>query len=105
MSVLSGQKRLVIVGATGMVGGYALRYALALAIASGVVSIGRRSLDIAHPKLKQVLHRDFTDCSALAETLSNQLCRMRRFARSPWTTRSSSREYFTAIARAQRFHS
>jgi len=72
MSVLSGQKRLVIVGATGMVGGYALRYALELAIASGVVSIGRRSLGIAHPKLKQVLHRDFTDCSALAETLSNQ---------------------------------
>ena len=72
MSVLSGRKRLVIVGATGMVGGYALRYALELAIASGVVSIGRRSLGIVHPKLKQVLHRDFTDCSALAETLSNK---------------------------------
>jgi len=28
--------------------------------------IGRRKLDGAHPKLKEVLHRDFADCSATA---------------------------------------
>ena len=37
-----------------------------------VTSIGRRKLGISHPKLKEVLHQDFADCSALAETLSGQ---------------------------------
>jgi len=68
----SGQKRLVIVGATGMVGGYALRYALEHAAVGGVTVIGRRNLGLSHPKLREVLHPDFTDCSALANTLSEQ---------------------------------
>jgi uncharacterized protein YbjT (DUF2867 family) len=62
----AGQKRLVIVGATGMVGGYALRYALENSAVGTVTSIGRRKLGISHPKLKEVLHSDFADCSALA---------------------------------------
>jgi uncharacterized protein YbjT (DUF2867 family) len=66
------QKRLVIVGATGMVGGYALRYALDNSAVRNVTSIGRKKLGISHPKLKEVLHRDFADCSALAEALSGQ---------------------------------
>jgi uncharacterized protein YbjT (DUF2867 family) len=69
---VAGQKRLVIVGATGMVGGYALRYALDNSAVGSVMSIGRRKLGISHPKLTEVLHRDFADCSALAETLSGQ---------------------------------
>ena len=68
----TGQVRLVIVGATGMVGGYALRYALDHPSVGVVTVIGRRKLDIWHPKLKEVLHRDFTDCSALAKPLSDQ---------------------------------
>jgi uncharacterized protein YbjT (DUF2867 family) len=67
-----GQKRLVVVGATGMVGGYALRHALEHPAVGGVTSIGRRKLGISHPKLKEVLHPDFADCSALAEALSGQ---------------------------------
>jgi uncharacterized protein YbjT (DUF2867 family) len=66
------QKRLVIVGATGMVGGYALRYALENPAVASVTAIGRKKLGILHPKLKEVLHQDFADCSALAETLSGQ---------------------------------
>jgi uncharacterized protein YbjT (DUF2867 family) len=68
----TGQKRLVIVGATGMVGGYALRDALENPAVGRATSIGRRKLGISHPKLTEVLHRDFADCSALAETLSGQ---------------------------------
>ena len=68
----AGQKRVVIIGATGMVGRYALRYALQNPAVGGVTIIGRRKLDISHPKLKEVLHQDFADCSALAETLSGQ---------------------------------
>jgi uncharacterized protein YbjT (DUF2867 family) len=69
---VAGQKRLVIVGATGMVGGYALRYALDHPAVGSVTSIGRRKIGLSHSKLAEVLHRDFADCSALAETLSGQ---------------------------------
>jgi hypothetical protein len=68
----AGQKNLVIVGATGMVGGYALRYALAHPAVGLVTTIGRRKVGISHPKLKEVRHQDFADCSALAEVLSDQ---------------------------------
>jgi hypothetical protein len=68
----TGQKRLVIVGASGMVGGYALRYALENPAVGSVTAIGRKKLGISHPNLKEVLHVDFADCSALAETLSGQ---------------------------------
>jgi uncharacterized protein YbjT (DUF2867 family) len=53
------QKNLVIVGATGMVGGYALRYALAHPAVGRVTTIGRRKVGIAN-------------CSALAQMLSDQ---------------------------------
>jgi uncharacterized protein YbjT (DUF2867 family) len=68
----AGQKRLVIVGASGMVGGYALRYALQNPRVGRVTSIGRKALGISRPKLTEVVHRDFADCSALADTLSGQ---------------------------------
>ena len=68
----SGHMRLVIVGATGMVGGYALRYALELPAVERVISISRRKTGISHPKLDEVLHQDFSDCSELAQTLAGQ---------------------------------
>jgi uncharacterized protein YbjT (DUF2867 family) len=68
----ASQKRLVIVGATGMVGGYTLRYALENATVTSITTIGRKTLGISHPKLTEVLHRDFADCSSLADTLSGR---------------------------------
>jgi len=65
-------KRLVIVGATGMVGGYALRYALEDPAVEAVTAIGRRKVGVSHPKLREVLHPDFADCSALALPLAGQ---------------------------------
>jgi uncharacterized protein YbjT (DUF2867 family) len=67
-----GQKQLVIVGGSGMVGGYALGYALEHPAIGRVTAIGRRKLGISHPKLHEVLHQDFGDCSALAGALSHQ---------------------------------
>jgi hypothetical protein len=49
----AGQKRLVIVGASGMVGGYALRYALENATVGSVTTIGRKTLGISHTKIKE----------------------------------------------------
>lgn len=65
-------RNLVIVGGTGMVGGYVLRYALEKPAVRRVTSIGRRKLGISHPKLNEVVHRDFADCSPLAEVLRGQ---------------------------------
>ncbi len=64
--------RLVVVGATGMVGGHVLRYALARSSVGGVTAIGRRAIGISHPKLTEILHPDFADCSALAGSLADQ---------------------------------
>jgi hypothetical protein len=55
-----------------MVGGYALRYALDHPAVGRVTAIGRRQLGISQPKLDEVLHRDFANCSALAQALSDQ---------------------------------
>ena len=68
----SGPKRLVVVVATGMVGGYAVRYALEHPAVGRLTVIGRKKLGISNPKLREVLHRDFADCSALMETLSGR---------------------------------
>jgi uncharacterized protein YbjT (DUF2867 family) len=65
-------KRIVLVGATGMVGGYALRYALDHPDVATVTATGRRNLGIDHSKLKEVIHPDFADCSPLAEALAGQ---------------------------------
>jgi uncharacterized protein YbjT (DUF2867 family) len=67
-----GQKRVVIVGATGMVGGYALRYALGHSAVGTVTAVGRKRLGISHPKLQEVLHQDFANCSALTKALSDK---------------------------------
>lgn len=61
-------KRLVILGATGMVGDYALRYALEHPDVEHVTSSARRKIGVTHFKLTEVLHPDFTDCSALADS-------------------------------------
>jgi putative NADH-flavin reductase len=65
-------KRLVIVGATGMVGGYALRFALEDPRVGQVTSIGRRKVGISHPKLSEVLHQDFAKCAPLSSALAGQ---------------------------------
>lgn len=51
----ANQKRLVIVGASGMVGGYALRYALEHAAVRHVTAIVRRTLGTSHHKLTEVV--------------------------------------------------
>lgn len=68
----AGKVPIAIVGATGMVGGYALRYALDDPSVGVVTVIGRRKLGMSHPRLRVVVHNDFADCSALAKVLSDQ---------------------------------
>jgi len=67
-----GHARIVIVGASGMVGGYALRYAIDHPAVGSVTAIGRRKLGVKHAKLKEILHADFADCSTLFDVLTGQ---------------------------------
>jgi len=97
-----------------MVGGYALRYALEHVAVGTVTAIGRKSLGILHRKLKEVLHQDFADCSALAESLSGQDAAI--FCLGAYTgvvsnaelrkttIRSSSREFSASAVPARHFH-
>lgn len=60
----------LILGATGMVGGELLAHCLAHEKITNVVSAGRRRSGVQHPKLKEIEHRDFLDYSALEATLA-----------------------------------
>jgi uncharacterized protein YbjT (DUF2867 family) len=55
-----------------MVGGYALRYALNQPDVERVTAIGRRKTGVSHPKLNEVIHQDFGDCTALGDPLLGQ---------------------------------
>jgi len=52
-----------------MVGGCALELALAHPGVASVTSIGRRATGVVHPRLREVLHADFGDCTALEREL------------------------------------
>jgi uncharacterized protein YbjT (DUF2867 family) len=65
-------KSVVLTGATGMIGGLALQYALSDPAVASVTSIGRRAVDVAHPKLRQMTHEDFSDFSPIEVELKGQ---------------------------------
>lgn len=59
----------IITGATGMVGKGVLLECLDHNEVSEVLVIGRNPVDMQHPKLKELLHKDFSDFSAVASGL------------------------------------
>lgn len=65
-------KRLVVIGASGMVGGCVLRIALENPHIDRVLSVVRKTLGFSHSKLTEVLHPNFADCSTLESVLSDQ---------------------------------
>jgi uncharacterized protein YbjT (DUF2867 family) len=66
------KKKVIITGATGMVGGYALDRCLESEEVSRVTSIVRRPSGKKHVKLVEVIHKDFTDYSTISENLRDQ---------------------------------
>ena len=66
------EKRVIITGATGMVGGCALRICLENPDVSQVTAIGRRPTGMDDVRLREVILDDFTDYSALEGALENQ---------------------------------
>jgi len=66
------EKRIIITGATGMVGGCALRICLENPDVSRVTVLGRNRTGINDARLHEVVVDDFTDYSALTDALENQ---------------------------------
>jgi uncharacterized protein YbjT (DUF2867 family) len=61
--------KVILFGATGMVGQGVLRECLLDPQITEVVAIGRNPVAAQAPKLKQILHRDFFDFTALQDAL------------------------------------
>ena len=66
------EKRVIITGATGMVGGCALQICLENPDVSLVTAIGRSYTGINDGRLREVVVDDFTDYSELTDVLENQ---------------------------------
>ena len=62
--------KLILFGATGMVGAGVLREALADPDVGDVLSISRRSCGVTHPKLRELLVPDLFDFAAVATELT-----------------------------------
>lgn len=62
-------KKVIITGATGMVGKGVLLECLDNETVDEVLVIGRNSLQLEHPKLKELIHQDFTDFANVKDQL------------------------------------
>jgi uncharacterized protein YbjT (DUF2867 family) len=72
MPHLRRMKNILITGASGMIGGLVLRECLERPDIGRVTSLVRKSSGMAHPKLKEVVVRDFQDTAAYADELKDQ---------------------------------
>lgn len=64
-------KRVLLAGASGMIGGLILNKCLESEIVHKVNVVGRKSLGIKHPKLNEYLVQDFKDLSGVKEAFEN----------------------------------
>jgi len=62
--------KVIIFGATGMVGGEVLDQCLLNNQIQQVITIGRRATGVSHPKLQEILHHNFLDYTSLESELS-----------------------------------
>ena len=67
-----GKKNVMITGATGMIGGLTLQFCLNDPDVARVTVIGRRTTEIEHPKLCEVLHDDFVGFASAADFFDDQ---------------------------------
>lgn len=62
--------KVIITGTTGMVGKGALLECLDDPEVEEVLVVNRRSLEMNHPKLKEIIHKDFLDISSIRQELA-----------------------------------
>jgi dTDP-4-dehydrorhamnose reductase len=63
--------KLLITGATGMVGSELLRQAMIDNDINSIIALSRKPLDIQHPKMKTVIHKDFLDYRSLSNLFTD----------------------------------
>jgi uncharacterized protein YbjT (DUF2867 family) len=63
--------KILLFGATGAAGGSVLSACLKASIVDEVRAITRKPLSLTHPKLRDILHNDFLDYSAVATTFDS----------------------------------
>jgi uncharacterized protein YbjT (DUF2867 family) len=66
---LDSMARIILTGATGMVGEGVLHECLRHGGVEEVLVIGRTSCGVHHPKLKEIIHPDFYNLSAIEESI------------------------------------
>jgi uncharacterized protein YbjT (DUF2867 family) len=69
MQTATTPMRVIVTGASGMVGEGVLHQCLNSTLVKEVVVLGRKSCGVTHPKLKEILHSNFHDLSPVAEQL------------------------------------
>jgi len=62
--------KVILFGGSGMVGQGVLRECLIDPGVESVLSVGRNPLGVQHPKLREILHKDFTDFSDIEPQLA-----------------------------------
>ncbi len=63
--------KIIVTGATGMVGAEVIRQAILDKDIEEITAIVRKPLDIHHPKIKTILHQNFSDYSSLSNVFKN----------------------------------
>lgn len=85
--------KLIITGASGMVGSALMTEALKNASVEQVIAIVRKPLSVVHPKLQTVLHQDFLNYSGLEDVFRNaDACAWCLGVPQAWVTKE---EYYT----------
>jgi uncharacterized protein YbjT (DUF2867 family) len=67
--MMQTKNNVIVTGATGMVGEGVLSECLSHAAIQSVLVVNRRPCGYTHPKLKEVIHTDFLDLSAIEDQL------------------------------------
>jgi uncharacterized protein YbjT (DUF2867 family) len=60
----------ILLGATGMIGQGLLRECLANPQVESILVINRKSCNISHPRLKEIIHQEFFDLSSLSNEMT-----------------------------------
>ncbi|MFJ8948396.1 hypothetical protein ACIRG4_35130 [Streptomyces sp. NPDC102395] len=70
--------KVVIFGASGLIGDGIAQESLLAADVTRVVTVGRAPLDVRHPKLRHVVHEGFLDFTKISDDLGGgRSCRPR----------------------------
>ena len=105
---MNNKRKALIVGATGLIGGYCVRQALASDIYSEVIVLGRRKLNLAHSRLTQLVG-DLSEAETLLKDCSvdDVYCCLGttiKKAKTKSAFKTVDYEYPLAIARVMRAH-